>query len=113
MHWGVIVLAATDTPATLKALLSATTKYRNVTRIVIYPESENNAGATGPARIGGPAAANVARAAAAADRKGIPLVPGIKDADTFPYCGGGVYHLDLLYLTGETGDVFQVGWTTN
>lgn len=116
MHWKTIVLTATDTPATIKDLLSLTDKYRHITRIVLYPEAGNNSGANGPARVGGSDVDRVAADAGVGDDaypNGFPLVPGIIESELFARAPGGVYHLDLIYITGETGDIFQMGYETH
>ena len=110
MHWTRVTLAATDTPSDIKTLASLTTKYRNIVRIVIYAEDGNNAGANGPARVG---ASDVDRVVAGGV-KGIPLFPGITDTTTFAAAGAaaGIYDFSKIYITGETGDVFQIGYVT-
>lgn len=104
-----VVLTADDTPATIKALAALTAKFQNIAFIVIYPESGNDVdAANGPARIGG---SDVTRVAATA--KGFPLLPGIRQGDIFPTAGlGAPYSFGELYLTGKTGDAFQLGYVT-
>lgn len=116
MHWKTIVLTATDTPATIQSLLAASDKYRHLTRIVIYPEATNNNGANGPARVGGADVDRVAADAGVGDDaypNGFPLQPGIVESELFDRAPGGVYHLDQIYITGETGDIFQLRYETN
>lgn len=99
-------LIADDTPASLTALTGLTEKIDFICTIVIYPEGGNEDHATnGPARIGG---SDVDRVAAGGV-KGIPLLPGILYPDLYPVInGGGVYSFNHIYLTGKTGDVFQI-----
>lgn len=104
-----VTLAADDTPASIKDLAGLTGKFANITSIAIYPEAANEDHATnGPARVGG---SNVDRIAAGGVQ-GIPLLPGIFRGDIFPNGGGGVYSFEQIYLTGKTGDVFQIGYLT-
>lgn len=101
MIFNTFSLDATDTPKTIKELLGITSKYRHLTWIRIYAESTNNSGATGSARIGDSVVSR-------GDIMGIPLLPGILDTETFKPAGGGIYHLDRIYITGEAGDTFQI-----
>ena len=106
MRFARVTLAADDTPATLKALLALTAKFDFIAFITIFAEPGNEDDATnGPARIGG---SDVDRVAAGGV-KGIQLLPGILYPDLFPPInGGGVYSFEQIYLTGKTGDVFQI-----
>jgi hypothetical protein len=120
MRFFAVKLTATDTPATVFALGGAIfasggvfeRKWQNITKIVIYPESTNNNGANGPARVGG---SDVDRVAAGDDGipNGVQLLPGIRDTDTFGPAGmSGPYSLKEIYLTGETDDTFTFGILT-
>lgn len=130
MRFYTITLAATDTPATLKSLIETSLagdaaelalfqrKFQNLAYVAIYPESGNNSGANGPARVGkGTGLTKVDRIAADAGAtddavaNGFPLIPGIFYSDIFPPIGGGVspYSTAEIYFSGETGDVFQIG----
>ena len=110
MHWTRVTLTQTDVAENVYTLSGLTSKYRNIVRIVIYAEGGNNDGVNGPARIGG---SDVDRVVAAGV-KGVPLFPGIADATTFAAAGAaaGVYDLSKLYIMGESGDVFQIGYVT-
>jgi hypothetical protein len=115
MRWITFKLTATDTPATIASLAGLTDKHTHITRAVIYPEAGNNNGVNGPARIGGSTVDRVAADAGADDDdmpNGIPLQPGIPDYDTLAECGGGVYSFTHLYISGELGDTFTIGYIT-
>lgn len=104
-----VTLTATDTPATIASLATLTEKSKFISRFIIYAEDANNVDATnGPARIGG---SDVDRVAAGGV-KGIPLLPGILyDEIGGVVTGGGVYSFEHIYLTGQSGDVFQIGYS--
>lgn len=105
MHFTRVTLAADDTPATLKALTALTSKYDFVNYLAIFAEPGNEDHATnGPARVG---ASTVDRVAAGGVH-GVQLLPGILYDQLFPFAGGGVYSLEQIYITGKTGDVFQL-----
>lgn len=105
MHFARITIAADDTPATLKALTGLTTKFDFISYLAIFAESGNEDNATnGSARVGG---SNVDRVAAGGVQ-GIQLLPGILYDQLFPFAGGGVYSLEQIWVTGKTGDVFQL-----
>jgi hypothetical protein len=115
-----VVLDATDTPKTIRALaalataIPATSTRRNtklannIVMFTVYPESGNNVGAVGPARLGFDA--SILRDATAANCHGDPLLPGIR-TDYAPAGGGAaVYNFDTTWLTGQSGDVFQIDY---
>ncbi len=134
MRFYTITLDATDTPKSLYTLIVTSLqdssqaaelatfqkKFKDIARIIIYPESGNNSGVNGPARIGkGDGLTKVDRIAADAGAtddaaaNGFPLLPGIINADLFPAVGvAGVYSTEELYISGETGDIFQLGIVT-
>ncbi len=134
MRFYTITLTATDTPASMYDLIVASLqdssqaaelatfqkKFKDVARIIIYPEGGNDAGANGPARIGkGDGMTKVDRIAADAGAtddaapNGFPLMPGIINTDLFAAVGvAGVYNTQALYISGQIGDIFQLGIET-
>lgn len=111
-----VTLDADDTAKTVTELASLTTKKDGISAIVIYAEPGNEDDVTnGPARVGGSDVDRVPADAGAGDdavRNGFPLQPDTLNPDIFPYVGGGVYSFDHIYLTGKTGDVFQIHYIT-
>lgn len=101
-----VTLIADDTPASIATLGALTAKFKNVLLYRIYAESGNDVDPTnGPARIGG---SDVDRVAAGGV-KGEPIIPGI--TNIYPPAGiAGIYDFAHIYLTGKTGDVFQIAY---
>lgn len=115
-----VILAADDTPTSIAALAalgtalptaastpkpaSATKLANNLAWFRVYPESVNNVDvANGPARIG----FNNQVSRVVATQHGTPLLPGIEE--DFPTVGTAqVYNFATTYISGKTGDQFQI-----
>lgn len=125
MRFLTITLDADDTPKSIKTLGELTEKFKNIAYFAIYAETGNDNDATnGPARIGGaqnvnaPDNQDVDRVAADAGAEddavanGFPLLPGMLYTDLFQPIGAGcgVYSFETIYITGKTGDIFQIGY---
>lgn len=101
MRFITVTLDATDTAKTIATLASLTEKKSHISTIVIYAESGNNVSS---ARIGG---SDVDRLPAV----GMPLPAGEIQDRYFPPQQGGIYNFDHIWIVGETGDIFQIGYT--
>jgi hypothetical protein len=135
MRFYTITLADDDTPVSLKSLIETSLggagdetellrfqrKFDHIQYIAIYPEDVNDVDATnGPARVGsGTGMTKVDRVIADAGAgddavaNGFPLLPGIMNTELFkPIGSNGVYNSALIFFTGKTGDVFQIGMVT-
>lgn len=111
MRWIRVTLTQTNVAQQISGpggLTVLTSKFKNLLFFVIYPEDVNNVDATnGPARIGDSTVQRVV----ASGSKGIPLLPGIINSAIAPPVGQHApYSLETLFIMGQTGDVFQIGY---
>lgn len=104
IHFAKITLIADGTPQLMLAL--GTAKAKNVTWARIYAEAGNTVdAANGPARYGDKTVDWTAATA-----KGLPIQPGLQPTDLLPCGNSGIYDLSDLWLSGKTGDIFQLIW---